>query len=213
MRAFQSSDPRDLSGARILEIHIFTRQAKSLGIEETLSRQPGHRVLPQIRLCDIEVAELGLVADDRDRGAMRPAAAEKAVDPGHQQRILDTDPVSMPLQRLPAHLAIWKKTDGVANQLLGSDKGGGDKPLIAGSFEKHVVITEDRVIEIDPDPQQSGCARTRHYASASLTVQPPQASCGCADAAVSVSSATDASAAAADRATVSVTRILESNAP
>src|SRR6185437_9609496 len=91
--------------------------------------------------------------------------------------------------------------------------GGGDKPLIAGSFEKHVVITEDRVIEIDPDPQQSGCARTRHYASASLTVRPPQASCGGADAAVPVSSATDASAAAADRATVSVTRILESNVP
>jgi hypothetical protein len=107
------------------------------------------------------MAEFGLVADDRDlaRGA---AAAQECVDAVDHGGVRDARAVHLPLQLLPGQFAVRRAADRVADRPLARRNARVDQAGASRRRVKHRIVTDQRVVEIDPDASHlsfSDCMR------------------------------------------------------
>ena len=98
------------------------------------------------------MSEFRFVTDDKDRIAVLMAAAQKFSHSVERRRFANSLAVDDTLQSHPFALAIRQQSNLVANGLLCADEVLRQKPVFPGRFEKCLLITYDRIIEVDPDP-------------------------------------------------------------
>ncbi len=103
----------------------------------------------------IMMAVFGLVTDHENRAAFGPAAPQESVDPLEHHRIGDARPINVALQSLPRAFAVGQKPNAVADRLLGAGETLADQAATARGAAEDLIVADEGVVEIDPDPQQA----------------------------------------------------------
>ena len=138
-------------------------------VEEPVIAHPAKRRLAQIDPLRVVMAELCLVADDKDVATMVPTGHEELTDTIEQKRPGNAGAVHMALQSLPCYLAAWRLADVVAHRLLRPNKPGVDQLPSFRSSDEDLIVIAKGVVEIDADAHRllhhSGFSRRSEHSA------------------------------------------------
>ncbi|MGB8266562.1 MAG: hypothetical protein WCE44_09595 [Candidatus Velthaea sp.] len=78
------------------------------------------------------------------------------MDAGKSRRAFDECAINVGLQQHPGCLAAASGANRIAHPLLSTRDAGPDQPALARGSDEQRVVVDDRVVEVDPDPQPVG---------------------------------------------------------
>src|SRR5262249_52047656 len=157
--ASQRRDATYLLLARAFEEDMLAPQAQPRGIEEALGFHPLQRRNPQVGQRGIVVRALGFVAHDGDSLGMLTTQLQETRSTLEQRGGVDAPAVDQALQCLP------QKPVGTFGQQRPLDgrlvalEGGREKPLLLGHPLERLIVTDQRIVEIDADPHVNASPR------------------------------------------------------
>ena len=148
----QAREPLDLGGQCVLEIDVVDRQRRIRSVDQPGAPQPAARGVTQIGAIRVLMTELGLVADDVNVRAGLPARRQEITHSGKDLRVADSLAIDPALQALPGEFAAGLGPKIVPDLGLEPLPSVGHQPALTCGGGKHLVVADDRVVEIDPDP-------------------------------------------------------------
>jgi hypothetical protein len=163
------ADAFELGRSRAFKKHPIAAETEPGLIEEAVIAHPAKRCLAKIDSLRVVMAELRLVADDKDVAIVLSAGPKEVADTIEQKRPGDAGTVNMALQSLPRDLAARRLADVISHRLLRPDKPGFDqRSTLRGSNEDLIVIAKS-IVEIDADAHRllhhSGFSRMSEHSA------------------------------------------------
>ena len=151
MGAAQGTNPRDFLRARRFKKNVAGRKPAAVRIEEPLRLHPGDGGQAQIDWLSIEIGELRFVTHDYGLGAALETMAKKFFAALKRDGVLHPRPVDNRLEPGPLAFPLGQEPDRIADPFLAFRRSRFDQPFFQCDGVEELVVTDQCVIEIDPD--------------------------------------------------------------
>ena len=147
----ERTDPCEFLVSRAFELNVPARH--TVDVEQPLRRHPVERGASQIHPIRIVVAELGFVTHDRDRASLGTAAAQKSRNARDEAGVGDAFAINLPCRRCHASSPSGNERMASRTACLRPTKFASIKSAMLRRRAEHLVVSDDGVVEIDPDAQ------------------------------------------------------------
>ena len=107
------------------------------------------------------MAILRFMAHDHDCAGLIFAAPKKRLNALDHRSVAYAFAVHLPLQTLPSEFAIRQQANGVPYGLLMASKRGVEQPQLLRRRTEYIIVTNDRIVKINSNPQFYGHGRQR----------------------------------------------------